>query len=59
MLARELDIDLTKLTGTGEKGRITKEDVKRALAGRVPSAPATGFGIPEIPAAGLLQVRAG
>ncbi len=50
MLARELDIDLTKLTGTGEKGRITREDVKRALAGRVPSAPATGFGIPEIPA---------
>ena len=50
MLARELDIDLTKLAGTGEKGRITREDVKRALAGRVPSAPATDFGIPEIPA---------
>ena len=50
MLARELDIDLTKLAGTGEKGRITREDVKRALAGSIPSAPATGFGIPEIPA---------
>jgi pyruvate dehydrogenase E2 component (dihydrolipoamide acetyltransferase) len=47
-LARELDIDLTRLMGTGEKGRITKEDVKRALAG--PSAAATGAGIPEIPA---------
>jgi pyruvate dehydrogenase E2 component (dihydrolipoamide acetyltransferase) len=46
-LARELDIDLTALKGTGEKGRITKDDVKRALAG--PAAVA-GAGIPEIPA---------
>lgn len=45
-LARELDIDLTKLTGSGEKGRITKEDVKRALGG----AGGGGAGIPEIPA---------
>ncbi|WP_295559995.1 2-oxo acid dehydrogenase subunit E2 [uncultured Hyphomicrobium sp.] len=45
-LARELDIDLTKLKGTGEKGRITKDDVKRALGG----APSGGTGIPEIPA---------
>jgi pyruvate dehydrogenase E2 component (dihydrolipoamide acetyltransferase) len=45
-LARELDIDLTKLTGTGEKGRITKEDVKRALGG---GAGGGGSGIPEIP----------
>lgn len=44
-LARELDIDLTKLKGTGEKGRITKDDVKRALGGG-----AGGGGIPEIPA---------
>jgi pyruvate dehydrogenase E2 component (dihydrolipoamide acetyltransferase) len=47
-LARELDVDLTTLKGTGEKGRITKEDVKGALA----KAPAAGAmaGIPEIPA---------
>ncbi len=50
MLARELDIDLTKLKGTGEKGRITKEDVKRSLAGTGAPAPAAGMGIPEIPA---------
>jgi pyruvate dehydrogenase E2 component (dihydrolipoyllysine-residue acetyltransferase) len=50
MLARELDIDLTKLTGTGDKGRITKEDVKRSVAGTAPSAPSSGSGIPEIPA---------
>lgn len=46
-LARELDIDLTRLTGTGEKGRITKEDVKRAVAGA--AGPVTGPGIPVIP----------
>jgi pyruvate dehydrogenase E2 component (dihydrolipoyllysine-residue acetyltransferase) len=50
-LARELDIDLTRLTGTGEKGRITKEDVKRTMSARAPAAPeGGGFGIPEIPA---------
>lgn len=51
-LARELDIDLTKLTGSGEKGRVTKEDVKTSLKGEGPAAqaPAGGMGIPEIPA---------
>ena len=48
-LARELDIDLTRLQGTGEKGRITKDDVKRALTGSG-SAATAGTGIPEIPA---------
>lgn len=43
-LARELDIDLTRVEGSGEKGRITKEDVKRALG-----VAATQGGIPEIP----------
>jgi pyruvate dehydrogenase E2 component (dihydrolipoamide acetyltransferase) len=46
-LARELDIDLTRLEGTGERGRITKDDVKRALGG---SGPQGGMGIPQIPA---------
>ena len=32
-IARELDVDLTKIMGTGEKGRITTDDVKAALAG--------------------------
>lgn len=45
-LARELDIDLTTLKGTGDKGRITKDDVKRALGGGAGG----GMGIPEIPA---------
>jgi pyruvate dehydrogenase E2 component (dihydrolipoamide acetyltransferase) len=54
-LARELDVDLAKLKGTGEKGRVTAEDVKAFLRGpgTTPStAPmaAGGMGIPEIPA---------
>ncbi|MCC0008746.1 MAG: dihydrolipoyllysine-residue acetyltransferase [Hyphomicrobiaceae bacterium] len=50
-LARELEVDLKRVTGTGEKGRITKDDVKRAVAGKAAAAPAgSGFGIPEIPA---------
>ena len=49
-LARELDVDLTTLKGSGEHGRITKDDVKRALAKDAPGAAAGGAGIPEIPA---------
>ena len=52
-LARELDIDLTALKGSGEKGRITVGDVKAALAGAsggALSAPGSGTGIPDIPA---------
>lgn len=45
-LARELDVDLTALKGSGDKGRITKDDVKRALSGGGASG---GSGIPEIP----------
>lgn len=30
-LARELDVDLQKIKGTGDKGRITKEDIKKYL----------------------------
>ena len=54
-LARELEVDLGKIKGTGEKGRITKEDVKAFLRGPVQApgqapAPTGGMGIPEIPA---------
>lgn len=49
-LARELDVDLTTLKGTGDHGRITKDDVKRALAKDAPGAATGGAGIPEIPA---------
>ena len=55
-LARELDVDLTKVNGTGDKARITKEDLLAFVRG--PAAPAAvgapapaaaGAGIPEVP----------
>jgi pyruvate dehydrogenase E2 component (dihydrolipoyllysine-residue acetyltransferase) len=54
-LARELQVDLTRLRGTGEKGRITLDDVRNFLkapaAAAGAAAPAAGgMGIPEIPA---------
>ena len=58
--ARELDVDLTAVTGTGPKGRITKDDLLGHLRGPAPAspaaaAPATGTGIPEIPAQDFAQ----
>ena len=58
--ARELDVDLTAVTGTGPKGRITKDDLLGFLRGPAPvspaaAAPATGTGIPEIPAQDFAQ----
>ncbi|CAH2604871.1 Acetyltransferase component of pyruvate dehydrogenase complex [Rhodovastum atsumiense] len=53
-LARELGVDLAQLRGSGEKGRVTAEDVKAFLRGPADApgaAPAAaGTGIPEIPA---------
>ncbi len=54
-LARELGLDLTAVSGSGPKGRITKEDLLAGVRG--PAATTTGAtaaaqdaGIPEIPA---------
>jgi pyruvate dehydrogenase E2 component (dihydrolipoamide acetyltransferase) len=47
-LARELDLDLNAIRGTGEKGRITREDVKAALSGGSTSS-GGGAGLPEVP----------
>ena len=50
-LARELDLDLNTIKGTGEKGRITREDVKAALSrGGAVVSPAGGGALPAIPA---------
>ena len=54
-LARELGLDLNAIKGTGEKGRIVKDDLLAAVRGPAaapaPAAAATaGAGIPEIPA---------
>jgi pyruvate dehydrogenase E2 component (dihydrolipoamide acetyltransferase) len=47
-LARELDIDLTNMRGSGEKGRITVEDVKTAFRGAGPGI-GGGGALPEVP----------
>jgi pyruvate dehydrogenase E2 component (dihydrolipoamide acetyltransferase) len=56
-LARELGLDLTALSGTGPKGRITKEDVIAGVRGPAAAEgggrggePPAGAGIPEVPA---------
>jgi pyruvate dehydrogenase E2 component (dihydrolipoamide acetyltransferase) len=52
-LARELNVDLRVVTGSGEKGRLTKDDVKAFLRGPATPAPSPApvtLGIPEIPA---------
>ena len=54
-IAREMGVDLTKVPGTGEKGRISKDDILAFLRGPAPApaggpAAAAGTGIPEIPA---------
>ena len=49
-LARELDLDLTRVKGTGEHGRITREDVKAALAGGGAPVAAGGGALPDVPA---------
>lgn len=53
-IARDLDVDLKQIKGTGDKGRITKDDVKAHIArsGQTAAAPGAGptTGIPEIPA---------
>ncbi len=58
--ARELDVDLSAVTGTGPKGRITKDDLLGYLRGpvAVPAAaraPDGATGIPEIPAQDFAQ----
>ena len=58
-LARELDLDLNTVKGTGEKGRITREDVKAALSrGGAGGAPAGGGALPCDSGRRLRQIRA-
>ncbi|WP_299419710.1 dihydrolipoyllysine-residue acetyltransferase [uncultured Shimia sp.] len=54
--ARQLDVDLAKVNGSGRKGRILREDVTAFLKSSTAAAPAAGgaaqggMGIPPIPA---------
>ncbi len=59
--ARELGVDLNRVTGSGRKGRITKEDVQQFVKGVMSAqtapiaAPATGGGIPALPVVDFAQ----
>ncbi len=50
--ARELGVDLARVTGSGIKGRISEDDVKayvkKALAAPAPQAAAAGAGLPKV-----------
>ncbi len=48
-IAHELEISLSAIKGSGEKGRITKEDLKKHLSGGKAFATASGFSFPEMP----------
>jgi len=48
-IAREVGIDLNKIKGTGEKGRITKDDVKNYVKTKIQQAESGGFGLPPAP----------
>jgi pyruvate dehydrogenase E2 component (dihydrolipoamide acetyltransferase) len=48
LFARELGVDLSRLSGSGPKGRILKEDVQRFVKGALQGS--GGAGIPPIPA---------
>ncbi len=51
--ARQLDIDIAKVNGTGRKGRVLREDVTKFLKSSTASTPAAagggGMGIPAMP----------
>jgi pyruvate dehydrogenase E2 component (dihydrolipoamide acetyltransferase) len=58
-LAQEHGIDISTLTGTGPEGRIVREDVERAIAGksREPGAASREAAVPEvIPLSGIRKV---
>ena len=48
-LARELGVDLTRVSGSGQKSRITQEDVKAFVKAMMQGGAAIGGGLPRVP----------
>lgn len=48
-IAREFGIDLTQITGSGDKGRITKADVQNHVRNNLGSGGGSGFSLPAAP----------
>jgi pyruvate dehydrogenase E2 component (dihydrolipoamide acetyltransferase) len=60
-LARELGVDLGRVKGTGQKGRVTQEDVKAYVKGVMaagPGAAAGGGALPRVPLVDFAQFGA-
>jgi pyruvate dehydrogenase E2 component (dihydrolipoamide acetyltransferase) len=55
-LARELGVDVSKVPGTGPKGRITQADVQAFVKGVMSGAPATGAVSPRLTLGGGLDL---
>ncbi|MBT5388178.1 MAG: dihydrolipoyllysine-residue acetyltransferase [Porticoccaceae bacterium] len=57
MLARELGVDLKKVSGTGPKGRVQKDDVNSYVKAALAAEPkaSNGAGIPAVPAVDFSQ----
>ena len=57
LLARELGVQLDKVTGTGPRGRVQKDDVNNYVKAALSSAPTAtaGAGIPQVPAVDFSQ----
>jgi pyruvate dehydrogenase E2 component (dihydrolipoamide acetyltransferase) len=57
LLARELGVSLTKVSGSGPRGRIQKDDVNSYVKGALsqPNLTAGGSGIPSVPAIDFAQ----
>ncbi len=53
-LARELNIDLKTITPTGEKGRVTKDDLNNVIKNRLQSG-AAGFAVEPMPTVDFSQ----
>ncbi|MEC7956006.1 MAG: 2-oxo acid dehydrogenase subunit E2, partial [Pseudomonadota bacterium] len=49
-LARELGVSLDQVKGSGQRGRITKDDLKHHVKQQIAATPTPGSGIPEVPA---------
>lgn len=49
-LARELGVSLERVKGSGQRGRITKDDLKNHVKQQITTAPTQGSAIPAVPA---------
>ncbi len=54
-LARELGVSLERVKGSGQRGRITKDDLKTHVKQQITTAPTQGSAIPAVPAVDFVR----